>query len=248
MKEKKKTIFGKLFFKLGSRKRKTFPKSPETLQVAPISEELKKEAEMVRARRAAQIEQQKIKEQYIRHKEMQQRDEAKEDKYSHYMNYQEIQQQLRMHGIRNSAQARPQVQYMPVYQSRPPPPVPASQMNPNWQVMRELDRMTIQRPVRRHGFVVDPQGQPASGYISPSNMVMNNNNAHRSNGIYQTYNPPVAQPTYGHIQHAHHQQQLQMQMQNGHGHGHGYYHEGTYGQIGVSSLFLIVKSDNLLIY
>lgn len=91
IKEKKKnTIFGKLF-KLGSKKRKTFPKSPERQATEFVSEDREKEAEMIRARRAAQIEQQKINEHYIRHKEMQQqRDEAKEDKYSHYMNYQEI--------------------------------------------------------------------------------------------------------------------------------------------------------------
>jgi hypothetical protein len=102
-------------------------------------------------------------------------------------------------------------------------------MNPNWQVMRELDRLSLtqQRPVRRHGYVVDGQGQP--GYISPANVQMNHNNVHRNSGrgdIYGTYVPPVqhAQPTYGQIQHLH-----QMQPQNGH-----YYQESTYGHIGMS--------------
>lgn len=122
-----------------------------------------------------------------------------------------------MHAVRNSVRPPP-VQYLPVYHNRqPPPPIPANQMiNPNWQVMRE-DRVPQQqqRPVRRHGYVVDPQVQ--DGYISPSNMMMNG--VHRSSGIYKTYVAPVSQPTY--IQHQHMQQN-----------GHGYYHDGpTYGHV-----------------
>lgn len=198
-------LFNKLF-KFGSRKgRKPSKPVPSATQV---DEELEKEAEMIRARRAAQIEQDKIQEHYRRLKEQQhhqqqqfqhlqiqkQREALSDDKFGHYMNYRQIQEQLQIY----AAQGKPprlmhatsinhqnQQQQMQQLQSRPPPlppsrpPVPlhahrhhlpqqqqtSLQLHHARQVSSPTREVMTQGHMNGHHPQQQPQQRPISNYF-----------------------------------------------------------------------------------
>ncbi|KAI1289849.1 Partitioning defective 3 -like protein [Halotydeus destructor] len=188
---KKKGIFNKLF-KFGSKKGKKSSKSDEPkksgMSLAQHSQ-LEKEAEMIRARRAAQIEQEKIQEHYRALKEQQHHQqqlqqlqdilqqqqlmqqqhqlasEPKEDKYGHYMNYRQIQEEL--HALYTQPKGGPrqppvhvsQAQQQPMQQQhavvkRPPPLPPGSRSGLAGFHQRQLSSPThdcrVQRPISNY--------------------------------------------------------------------------------------------------
>ena len=155
----KKGILNKLFLKFGSRKCKTppakvYPEYNDAPTVAQIIHEMELDAEKIQARKQARFEQERIQEHVRRLREqqeqlhhhqqlmmrqqqhhLQQQNEGHNDRYGHYMNHQEIQQQLQMSGhpslvLSNRPSAvikRPPLQPSlhqppPLPPSRPPPP------------------------------------------------------------------------------------------------------------------------------
>lgn len=195
---KKKGLFNK-FFKFGSRKGKSPNKQPPNTD--QIHAELQKEAELVRARRAAQMEKEKIQEQYRRLKEqqqvqqlLQQHHEAavNDDKYGHYMNYHQIQEQLQMY---NQQSGRPvqKIHMSPLrqqqMQSRPPPLPPGRPAAIHYQ--RQISSPT--REVERRPV----QARPNSGYYDYEVAASAMQQAPPSSAIYeQRY---AAQPVYAPI-------------------------------------------------
>ena len=111
----KKGILNKLFLKFGSRKCKTppakvYPEYNDAPTVAQIIREMELDADKIRANRQARYEQQQIQKHVQRLREQQQEillrqqqhqqvmhdQHLMDDKYGHYMNHEEIQQQLQV--------------------------------------------------------------------------------------------------------------------------------------------------------
>jgi hypothetical protein len=170
--EKKNGILNKLFLKFGSRKCKTPPASSSSSKVYPeyndaptvaqIIQEMELDAEKIRAKREARFEQQRIQEHVrrlreqqnemilMRHHQQQQQQtihdhHLMDEKYGHYMNHEEIQQQLSVlnsHASRvindaNAVMMHPSVSASlntvrphPVIKRTLPPPLPSGRPPP----------------------------------------------------------------------------------------------------------------------
>ena len=156
----KKGILNKLFLKFGSRKCKTppakvYPEYNDAPTVAQIIHEMELDAEKIQARKQARFEQERIQEHVRRLREqqeqlhhhqqlmmrqqqhhLQQQNEGHDDRYGHYMNHQEIQQQLQMLSGHPSLVLtnRPSavIKRPPLQPSlhQPPPPLPPSRPPP----------------------------------------------------------------------------------------------------------------------